>query len=161
MSIGLANRQPRPASHRRRSKSAGFDALGFFGARPGGTGVTQELQGAVIFGGELETPSCGYHQGIAWAHGCRSRGFAVSFGRAAPHLAAAFQNVPDFFHSPMPNRTGYLAGRQRDVDQAGPAGTVSLVDEKTHLGPVGRSCVGFRRSPAQWQRRLNGFSGHS
>ena len=52
--------------------------LGFAIARPWRRGVAEEAQRRAAIGAELEPPTRGYGQGVAWAH--RDRGNGVGFG---------------------------------------------------------------------------------
>ena len=127
----------------RGAEAAAFGLLGFFGAGPGWGRVAQEPQRGVLCGGELEPPARGYDQGIAWGDGDRGRKLHSGAWGASPNLAAAFQDVPDFLYSAVPDRTGDLTGSQRDMDHTGPAGAVPPVDEEADLGPVGRGGIGL------------------
>ncbi len=134
--------------------------LGFFGAGPWRGRVAQEPQRCVCAGGELETPAGWYDQGIAWGDGYRGHRLGGSAWRAAPHLAAAFQDVPDLFHSAVPDGAGDLSGGQGNVDHAGAAGAVTVVDEEANLGAVGRRGVWLQPGAAQGQPWDSGFLGH-
>ncbi len=114
-------------SDRRRSETALFSLLSFFGAGPGRGRVAQEPQRCGSCGGELEAPASGYDQGIAWGDGNRGYRLIGIAWRASPHLAPAFHDVPDFFYSAVPDGAGHLASRQGDVDHAGLSGAVPLV----------------------------------
>ena len=121
--------------------------VGFVVAGPGGDGDAEEAEGVVGGGGELEGPVGGDGEGVAGGYGDGGYGGGVGVGGAAPNLAVAFKDVPDFLDLLVAHGAGDLACGEDDFDHAGFLGVVAVVEEQAYLGAVGAmaSGLGLRR----------------
>src|SRR6266446_7246243 len=146
---GSARRTTGSRLHGRLAQAPGLGGLCLVCARPGRTGIAEEAQLAIRGGLELKSPTGRDDDSVARAHLDR---LGPSAGRAAPHLTAPSDDVPDLLHRAVGDGPRHSPGPETHLAKTGARGAMGLGGEEAYLGAVGSDCVGLSRGPA-WRRR--------